>query len=380
MDIMLRQEKWNNNVLLPVAQQWIIALRQRKAAVSAKSVTWWNFLIHSHKGLSLWLRAFTNGHYTFSPMLRYRFFEETMQIWGYQDRLMVYLLLRLLRNTFKHVIGKSCMSTHGPAAIKPVTRDIKTALTSGNYHYVLRIDIKSYYASIDKTILLQQLNQHYHDPIVLHYFEAIVNHVVDDGGYVYMPERGIPLRSSLSPFFGALYLTPLDEAFASMDVFYRRYVDDIIILVKSKSQFAKAKKRLFEVLRKLKLKVSPQKTKLGKLSTFHFLGVNFEMSRNSQIDETQGRAEMHKRCCRRALDNVITMRKNAVPAAIIQRYLIRWATWWKSMCDWSKTSSLMRWSVYATWESPEVAWLGRGLIAFEASRCNAPLLGWNRLT
>ena len=50
--------------------------------------------------------------------------------------------------------------------------------------------------------------------------------------------------------FGALYLKPLDLAFGSTDVFYRRYVDDVIVLLKSKRQFSKAKKRLFEVCRR----------------------------------------------------------------------------------------------------------------------------------
>jgi hypothetical protein len=48
--------------------------------------------------------------------------------------------------------------------------------------------------------------------LTLRCLNDIINHVVNNGGYVYAPERGIPLRSSLSPFLGALYLVPLDRA------------------------------------------------------------------------------------------------------------------------------------------------------------------------
>ena len=135
--------------------------------------------------------------------------------------------------------------------IKSVTQEIKSALATGQYHYAIRFDIKSYCASIDRKILFEQLKQHFDDKQVLHYLNAIVYHAVDDRGCISVPTKGIPLRSGLSPFFGALYLASVDKAFGSMDVFYRRYVDDGIILIKNRRQYAKAKRRLFEVLRSL---------------------------------------------------------------------------------------------------------------------------------
>jgi hypothetical protein len=86
---------------------------------------------------------------------------------------------------------------------------------------------------------------------------------------------------------------------------------------------SKAKQRVFEVLRALKLDVSPQKTKMGKLSGFNFLGVDYGVSQNPQ-DEIQVTAEMHPRSCSRALGKVKAMRQSAVHTADIQRYLVRW--------------------------------------------------------
>jgi hypothetical protein len=53
----------------------------------------------------------------------------------------------------------------------------------------------------------------------------------------------------------------------------------LIILVKNERQYRRARKRLFEVLRELYLEVSPQKTRMGKLDVFHFLGVKYECAR-----------------------------------------------------------------------------------------------------
>jgi len=85
--------------------------------------------------------------------------------------------------------------------------------------------------------------------------------------------------------------------------------------VENKRQYAKARKRLFSILKELKLKISPHKTRMGALKGgFHFLGCNFEVSRNPQRQTQVGTVDIHDRSCRRALDNVQAMRQDAVSA------------------------------------------------------------------
>ena len=92
----------------------------------------------------------------------------------------------------------------------------------------MRLDIKGYYASIQHDILFKQIKNTFDDPRLVHYFDQIIHHTVYDAGNYRTPTQGIPMRSSLSPFLGALYLKPLDEAFSNRDnVFYVRYMDDI---------------------------------------------------------------------------------------------------------------------------------------------------------
>ncbi len=199
-------------------------------------------------------------------MREYVFKDEVVQIWCYKDRLMIYILQQYLKPTFQYIISKLCASTRGPCAIKEVTRDIEKALKSGQYYYALRIDIKGYYANIEHKRLLELLQKNFDDPLILKYLNDIVKRLVDRDDVLYSPEKGIPKRR-LSPFFGALYLTPLDEAFSSQDVFYRRYVDDVIILVKNERQYRRVKKRLFEVLRELCLEVYLRKKRVWASST-----------------------------------------------------------------------------------------------------------------
>jgi hypothetical protein len=117
-------------------------------------------------------------------------------------------------------------------------------------------------------------------------------------------------------------------------------MDDIIILIHTKSQFFRAKKRIQKILLALKLELSPHKSKMGPLNTgFHFLGVDFTVqtleSRRQEGAATQIQpskihvsATLHPRSCARALDKIVVMGEDAVHPAHAQRYLSRWAAWW----------------------------------------------------
>lgn len=140
-------------------------------------------------------------------------------------------------------------------------------------------------------------------------------------------------------------------------------MDDIIILVGNKRQYIKARKKLFKILKELKLKLSPHKSRMGALKGgFHFLGCNFEVSRNPQRQTQVVTVNIHDRSCRRALDKVHAMRQNAVYAAHIQRYLLRWATWWQTVIQLEKFALIYRWVRFTEHVHHSSVWLGRGLL------------------
>ena len=174
----------------------------------------------------------------------------------------------------------------------------------------------------------------------------------------------------MSPFFGALYLKPLDLAFEdNKNYLYQRYMDDIIILAKDKRSFQRARKRVFMHLKALKLKCSPHKTKMGKLAKgFHYLGVTYEVARTLHGPEavekqhkTQVKTTLHERSCRRALDNIALLtqptvvqaevidpsptgrKEDAVHPATIQRYLTRWSTWWHHDTGLGPKTNVVKW-------------------------------------
>ena len=71
--------------------------------------------------------------------------------------------------------------------------------------------------------------------------------------YLVLPEarsgRGLTAGGSLSPLLGALYLTPLDRVMESLAadgrIFYRRFMDEFIILADTHSKLRRIVRRVY---------------------------------------------------------------------------------------------------------------------------------------
>ncbi len=303
---------------------------------------------------------FVKGLYQPQPMVGYNKKKEIEPYWLMGDAVLQRLLLLLIKPTFKHIISKKCLHLSGPSQIKTATFEIEKAIKSPPagvpFRYFIRADIKSYYASISRRILKKQVQAEFKDWRVIKYLQAIIDAVIDRGGFIETPFKGIPRGTSLSGFFAALYLKSVDQAFAKRaGTFYVRYNDDFIILCQTKRQFVRGKKLLKDILYKLDLKLSPTKTKCGELkSGFHFLGINYAVTQIQQkintqtiknplptrpfkkpckqrIVRTKLVVSLHKRTYHRARQKIKLMQEGASSLADVQSYISRWSRFWALM-------------------------------------------------
>ena len=114
------------------------------------------------------------------------------------------------------------------------------------HRFVLKTDVKSYYASIGHVRLQEQLSKHIQDKGVLRLLWQYMHRCAERGGVFYDIERGISLGCPLSPLMGALFLQPLDERMEQLGLFYARYMDDIVVLAPSRVIGSERASRLYE--------------------------------------------------------------------------------------------------------------------------------------
>lgn len=358
---------WHPEALLGFLRQSLALLRERQGYADERS-SWWIFWHTALRELPSKVIAFVAGRYVFSPMLKYRTPEETVLVWRYMDKLFVRVLLLIIKPVFPYIISPQVFHLQGPTGVKKAIDYVKKGITQQRYRYCFRIDIKSYYASMNHSTLINQLSNVFKDERLSHYFRSIITAAHMEDGVVTIPTQGIARRSSLSPVFGAVYLSPLDEAFAERKgILYARYMDDVILLTETKRQYIKAKQKLRMILKSLKLSYSPKKTKMGLIrGSFHFLGVVFslieEEGTETQIQFPKIQVRLHKRTCARSLSKVELMDASADLPRKVQSYLRRWGTWWSQTTTLYYRECLESWVEYTTQRAPAQTWLGRGLL------------------
>ena len=87
--------------------------------------------------------------------------------------------------------------------------------------------LKSYYASIDHSRLMNALADYVHDPRITSLLYQYLTRCAERGGLFFEHTRGIPLGCALSPLIGAFFLHRLDVAMERVGLFYVRYMDDV---------------------------------------------------------------------------------------------------------------------------------------------------------
>jgi hypothetical protein len=146
---------------------------------------------------------------------------------------------------------------------------------SRHYRYVLRLDIKQHFPSLDHAILKEALFQVIHDEqirwlitVILRSGEGIL---ADEYDLVYflgdtlldgMRPRGLPIGNLTSQFWSNCYLNQLDW-FVVRQLgcrAYLRYVDDFALFSDNKTQLAHWQKQIIDFLAGLRLTIHREST------------------------------------------------------------------------------------------------------------------------
>ena len=141
--------------------------------------------------------------------------------------------------------------------------------------YVLKLDIRRYFPSIDHAVLKQQLARRIKDVAVLNLLHQIIDNspatIVppqffpgDDLVSVSERRRGLPIGNLTSQFFANLYLDEFDHWLKETRRVkaYLRYVDDMYLLGNDKRQLWAWRDAIVEKLQNLRLTLHPGKMQI----------------------------------------------------------------------------------------------------------------------
>jgi len=141
--------------------------------------------------------------------------------------------------------------------------------------FVCRTDIRGYYASIPKLKMIEWLHTFQIPEEINNILTQFIMYNVEDGGNISTENKGIPRASSLSPYLAAAHFYELDELLGnSPGIYYRRYMDDFLILSISRHKLKKTIKEMKNSLvNHWGFELHPDKTIIGRVSKgFDWMG------------------------------------------------------------------------------------------------------------
>ena len=266
-----------NTDLLNESFSWLC--KQRKHFPDNSDV--WDVRFHWNKIKPELIDKLISNTFNFQPLQKVtKSSGEVIHLWTSIDSVVLKLLSLVLSRYLPS--SKRCTHLKGHGGIKRTVTEIHRNLEDGlegkvnNHTFVFRTDAKSYYESINHEILLDKLSIYIKDKMVMNLLSQYLKRSVESGGLFKDIKQGISSGCPLSPLISSFYLYELDKEMEDKPVFYRRYMDDIIVLSPTRWKLRKAIKMVNQHFKKLKLKQHPDKTTIGRVKNgFDFLGYQF---------------------------------------------------------------------------------------------------------
>ncbi len=213
--------------------------------------------------------------YRFSPYDTFMIYDPKKRLIHaapYRDRVVHHAIINLLEPILDRILiydTYACRS--GKGSHKAIDRAHSFLRSSA---WVLKLDIKKYFFTIDHQILLTDLAKKISDSCMMTLIEKLLATYSSAQEYYFpMPgddifsvtrPRGLPIGNLTSQWFANFFLNPVDR-FIKENLHvkkYVRYMDDLLIFNESKKHLNELKKSIAHFLQNRRLLLHPQKSQI----------------------------------------------------------------------------------------------------------------------
>lgn len=142
-----------------------------------------------------------------------------------RDRVVQTALRNVLEPIFERDFAAQSYGFRPQRGTSGALERVEELLAAGFVH-VVDADLQSYYDTIPRQPLVEQVRGKVADSRVLNLLEAYLSQEVMESASHWTPERGTPQGAVISPLLSNIYLDPLDHHMAQLGYEMVRYADD----------------------------------------------------------------------------------------------------------------------------------------------------------
>lgn len=183
--------------------------------------------------------------------------------WYVEEFIKPHIVPKFINTTF------ACLEDKGThKAVEEIQRQMRIMQRNEGNFWILKCDIRKFFYSIDANILFDIMKKYISDKNLLYLTQILIFN-----GPVNSNQIGIPIGNYTSQFFANIYLNELDQ-FVKRELkikYYTRYMDDFVLILKTKQEAISTKKLIENFLEKnLHLELNEKSRYYP-----HKMGVNF---------------------------------------------------------------------------------------------------------
>ncbi|MFM9403722.1 reverse transcriptase domain-containing protein [Myroides odoratimimus] len=234
--------------------------------------------------LNIIILKFKSGTYNFSPYLELLKLKgrnkipRVISIPTIRDKIVLLMIKEILHEVFDSSVNRKLPNSY--------IRDIKNFLKDDNSEkFYLKLDLEKFYDTLDHEIIYSKLKaQSLPENIITLIAKAITNITVPQNTNVskysnYETKIGVPQGLSISNILAQIYLLDFDKIISKRKYFYRRYVDDILLIHSAPISDYRINNFIKE-LKSLKLVVNSAKTEQNSLNVISFNFLSYSISKD----------------------------------------------------------------------------------------------------
>lgn len=248
---------------------------RKDGAVGVDDQTAQDYAVNLEQNLRSLIDRLKSGHYSAPPVRRHYIpksdgGERALGIPCFEDKVAQRAIVMLLEPIYEQVFLDCSFGFRSGRSAHQALQAVWKGIMNRGGRWVLDVDVRKYFASIDRVKLREFLARRVTDGVVRRLIDKWLKAGVLEAGQRYYPEAGTPEGGVISPILANAFLHYVLDEWFTREVQPRlrgpstlvRYCDDFVVLLAYKDDAERVLEVLGKRLGKYGLQLHPEKTRL----------------------------------------------------------------------------------------------------------------------